>query len=47
MLIGISVITHIVIVIVRVGKEQVVLGKNETTAQINVGQMDFLWILGS
>jgi hypothetical protein len=33
------------VVIVGVGKEQIVFCKDETTAQVNIGQMDFLRIL--
>ena len=46
MLIGVPIITHIMVIIIGVGEEQVVFGKDETTAQINVGQINFLRILG-
>ena len=46
MLVGVPIITYVVVVIVGVGKEQVVLGKNIAAAQIYVGQMDLLWLLG-
>jgi hypothetical protein len=46
MLVGVPIITHIVIEIVGVGEEQIIFRKNETTAQIDIGQINFLRILG-
>jgi hypothetical protein len=37
MLVGVSVITYIVVVVVGVRKEQVIFGKNKGTAHINTG----------
>src|SRR5690606_31744960 len=46
-LIGIPIIAYVVVVIVGIGKEQVVLRKDIAAAQVDIGQLDLLGLLGS
>ena len=45
MLIGISIVANIVVVIVGIGKEQIVFGEDKSATEIDIGEMDVLWIL--
>lgn len=44
MLIGVPIITYIMVVVIGVGKEHIVFGKNETAAQVYIGKMNVLRI---
>ena len=44
MLVCIPIITNIMVVIIGIGKKQVIFGKNVGAANIYIGQKYFLWI---